>query len=265
MNKAYAISKFSAIYKDDCVNGAVRAKLIKLLKNQDMVSWSKREESGRIDRKAFPRFAAGSAAIFARRALGEADTAAVSVMVDCSYSMKDSTNTSQGLPKCALAQQLVIQLAKVFSKTDAAFSITGFKGRARTNRYGDVEMEVQSLELVPFKGWGESIQTAAPRLGAMYDAVDKGTPDYAGVLHGINDIAARPERRKVLFIITDAEAYYPPHMQYLQSLADKRGVKIIALGISTDDAAKCFRNAARVDSIENLSQQAFSRLLETLK
>ena len=144
MYKGDALDNFSRIYKADGVNGAVRAKLIKLLKNQDTVSWSTREESGRIDRKAFPRFATGSAAIFSRRTLGEADTAAVSIMVDCSYSMLDSA-AGQGKPKCALAQQLIIQLSKVFSKTDAAFSITGFRGRTRSNMYGDVELDVQSL------------------------------------------------------------------------------------------------------------------------
>jgi hypothetical protein len=39
--------------------GATRANLLKLLRSIDTVGWSRREESGRLDRRAFGRFACG--------------------------------------------------------------------------------------------------------------------------------------------------------------------------------------------------------------
>ena len=91
---------FSAKYNNQPSGlGATRASLLRLLRSLDLVGWSTHEESGRLDRKAFTRFAVGSTAVFSKRQHIEAERSAVSVLIDCSGSMDND-----GLKSVTIAQ-----------------------------------------------------------------------------------------------------------------------------------------------------------------
>ena len=58
LDKAEGIARFEREFKANQVGmGATKANLIRLLKSVDLVGWSSHEESGRLDRKAFSRYA----------------------------------------------------------------------------------------------------------------------------------------------------------------------------------------------------------------
>jgi nitric oxide reductase activation protein len=131
---------------------ATRAKLLQVLRSLDYVGWSKQEESGRLDRRALTRYATGQANIFSRREVVEADTAAVSVLVDCSASMCGK--------EIQCAQAIAIQLSAILSKSNASFEVNGFHGgdysdQVRGSNGNSASTEV--VEFIPFKRWTEPL------------------------------------------------------------------------------------------------------------
>jgi cobalamin biosynthesis protein CobT len=104
--------------------GATRANLLKLLRSIDTVGWNRREETGRLDRRAFGRFATGEVNIFSRRDYTEAERAAVEVLVDCSSSMRGR--------EILEAQHIAINLGNLFDKAKVSFQVDGFRSGGRT-------------------------------------------------------------------------------------------------------------------------------------
>jgi len=244
--------------------GATRAHLLRILRSNDLVSWSSREESGRLDRKAFTRYACGEANIFSKREVREAELSAVSIMIDCSGSM-----TYGG--EIALAGQVAVQLCKIFDKANAEFSVTGFYGgddaqvQSATGASRDIAVRVEKPVFIPFKKWGESLSKASAKLGGIAQCAQGSTPDYSSIALAIEDLALRKEPRKVLFLLTDANGYNQAHMKYLQQLADKQRITLIAIGIGHTEVAQCFTHAENVTNIQELTSASLNKVLKVLK
>lgn len=244
--------------------GATRANLQRLFRSIDFMGWSTHEESGRLDRRALTRFASGSANIFSRRTMVEAETSAVSVLIDCSGSMK--AGDKEGSRRIEIAQQIAIHLSKLFQQSRVPFSVTGFRsGTSSDVVSGDLYAITESPAFIPFKRWGKSLQASIATMGAIHKSAGGGTPDYSALFNAITELNARPETRKILFLLTDADCYKVKHMQHIQKLADKLGVVIVAIGIGRTDVQSCFVNAVNVHNIESLASIAFNQLLKAVE
>jgi len=261
MNKAFCESLYSVILHQP-IDGiaATKAKLLAALRSIDLVGWSTREESGRLDRKAYTRFASGQANIFSRREYKEADTAAVSILIDCSYSMCWKINETTDTSRISVAQAIAIQIANIIKNSNASFEITGFQG----SNFTENDVEKERVRFIPFKQWGESLQRAACKLGAMQQLATQGTPDYSAVRQKLEELSLRQESRKVFFLITDADSYTVSHMQYLQEFADKRKINIVAIGIGDTQVPLCFRNANNVSNKKDMASKAFGNMLKAI-
>jgi cobalamin biosynthesis protein CobT len=244
--------------------GATRANIMRLLRSLDLVGWSSHEESGRLDRKAFTRFSTGSTNIFAKRQYVEAEKSAVSIMIDCSGSMGADN-------KIGVAESVCIQLARILDKANVAFNVTGFYGGATYNRANEsgankqIEARTEIATLIPFKLWNENLAKASAKMGSISQWANGSTPDYAGVSLAIEDISKRPENRKILFLLTDADGYCKPHMRQLQKVADKIGIKLIAIGIGDTQVDQCFTNSQNVVNVNDLASASFNKLLKQLQ
>lgn len=263
-DKADCESKFSYIFNTQHSGlGGVRANITRLLRSVDLVGWSTHEENGRLDRRAFTRFAVGSTSIFSRRQHVEATKSAVSILIDCSGSMNDNG-------RIKVAQEVAIQLSKILDKANVSFSVTGFKGKREADvdrlREGDFAQVIsEQTWFVPFKTWKESLHKSSAKLGAMSQCADSGTPDYSALTLAIEDVARQEEQRKILFLLTDADGYNTTHMKRVQSLADKLNVKLVAIGIGKTQVAECFDVAENVTNISDLASTSFGKLLKELR
>jgi cobalamin biosynthesis protein CobT len=247
--------------------GATRSAILKLLRSIDLIGWSSHEDSGRLDKKGFARYAAGNANVFKRRDVHEATASCVSVLIDCSGSM-----SYDGGGRIAVASEVAVQLAKIFNKAKISFAVTGFNGnddsvsvRASGANTVHENLSVEEIHWIPFKAWGESLQRAAPKLGSIQEWTGYSTPDYSALSYAIDDIAKRPESRKILFILTDADGYNKTHIRHLQKLATKQGVTIIAIGIEDEGVNQVFDHAASIKHTHELASTAFNKLLHTLR
>ena len=266
LDKTYCETNFSLKYNTQVSGlGATRANLLRLLRSIDLVGWSSHEESGRIDRKALTRFACGSTAVFSRRQVIEAQRSAVSVLIDCSGSMSDHN-------AIATAESVTIQLARLLDKANVEFSVTGFHGHKAsisTDASGanaeNLYARYEAPTFIPFKRWNEPMVKCAAKLGSIHQWADSSTPDYSSISLTIDELGRRDEDRKVLFLITDADGYNTEHMKYLQRVADKVGVRIVAIGIGRTDVRLCFRNGEDVQSINDLASVGFNKILKEVK
>jgi cobalamin biosynthesis protein CobT len=262
MNKHPYEQIYASILRDP-IHGiaATRAKLMQVLRSLDYVGWSKQEESGRLDRRALTRYATGQANIFSRREVVEADTAAVSVLVDCSASMRGK--------EIQCAQAIAIQLSSILSKSNASFEVNGFHGGDYGNGIkgyggGGSSACTELVEFIPFKRWNEPLHRAAANLGLMDKLASNGTPDYSAIYLKLEELSRRTESRKILFLLTDAECYNTRHISYLQEFADKRGIRIAAIGIGQTEVGKCFRNAENVMQVSDIATKSFGNLLKAI-
>lgn len=259
ISQATARSIFSKHYNAP-IAGGVKTAVAKMLRSLDLVGWSTHEDSGRVDRRAFTRYATGSTNVFSRRTYKEADLSAVHVLVDCSGSMSDEAGT---------VQATLIQLARTLDECKTPFAITGFRGdNVKVYSKSDIGQsaeytEGELLTVIPFKAWGESIHKASAKIGSYTDKITDCTPDFSGLKFAITDVSKRPERKKVVFIITDADEFSIVGAHYLHELADKLGVKIVALGVGSDLVGEVFRNSVVVKT--GLDTSAFKLLANNLK
>ena len=254
--------------------GAVKVAITRLLRSIDFIGHSRNEDSGRFDRKAIVKFVAGSANVFSRREFKEADTAAVEVMIDVSGSMGD-----YGSKKIGIASVVANQFSAIFEKTGTPYAIIGFDGRSvseqliaggasASNTTGSTWSKcvyTEQVNLYRFKDWHETRRTAALKLGAISRTPNGGTPDFGGVYLAIDELSKRTERRRILFLLTDAEGYDMNNMKHLQTVADKLKITIVAIGIGTNDAKQAFTNAAAVHNTDDLGSVAFTKLLAGIK
>jgi cobalamin biosynthesis protein CobT len=267
LDKSSCEARFAELAQQKTVNmGATRASLIRLLKSLDLVSWSNHEESGRLDRRAFTRFAVGDKNIFSRREVSEATTSAVSMLIDCSGSMNDNA-------EIITAQEIAVQLARLLDRANCEYSVTGFYGsQSGTMIQGSGALPMASTAIptefvtfIPFKLWNESLQRAAAKLGSMHQWARASTPDYSAIMTKLEELAWRKEDRKILFLLTDACGYFPEHMKHLQRFADKHGIKLVVIGIGSTQVESIFTNAVNVRNLQALASTAFNKLLATVK
>ena len=256
-------------YERDLANvpqgmAATRTNLQRLLHSIDFVGWSKSEESGKLDRRALTKFANGSVNVFSRREHVQAETSAVSILIDCSGSMNDgSTVANDFTSRIRIAQQISVQLSKMLQQARVPFAVNGF--RNGVSDYLGNGGSTERPHFIPFKPWRKTLQQSIPTLGAISSCAQGGTPDYTAIANAIEELALRPEHRRILFILTDAEGYVREHMQHLQKVADKLGVVIVAIGIQSLSVTRCFRNAVNVDNLQDLCKTAFNQLLKVVQ
>ena len=226
--------------------GVTRSNLLKLLRSIDTVGWNRREESGRLDRRAFGRFATGEVNIFSRRDYVEAERAAVEVLVDCSSSMEIDN-------RIFLAQDIAIQLGNIFDKAKVSFAVDGF----RSTR--------SPFEVIPFKQWNESFRKAAKKLGQIGSFACGTTPDYSATQYALSQLATRPEAKKILFLLTDANGYKRAEVEQVKSTAQALGITIVAVGIGNTEVEDLYTNAVNVRSVRDLAGKAFNALIKAVQ
>lgn len=244
--------------------GATRANLMRVLRSVDLVGWSSHEESGRVDRKAFTRFATGSTAVFSKRQHVEATKSAVSILVDCSGSMNEYS-------RIKTAESVAIQLSRILDKSDVSFSVTGFYGHTGvTDLQGGGATPISNHALaeqvvfVPFKTWKENLARASAKLGSIRQWARNSTPDYSALTIMVEELSRREEQRKILFLLTDADRFNKSHVRHVQKMADKLNVKIVAIGMGDTEVPKVFSNGENVKDVSDLASTSFNKLLKEL-
>jgi len=202
----------------------------------------------------------------------EAENSAVTVLVDLSCSMQRGVVVKDGekISRIQVVRDVTIQLSRLLDRAKVDFNVTGFfQSRADTHtevetHNGDTHgFRGEDCVFVPFKQWNETLVRCVAKLGAITNFCQGATPAYTAIERSLIDLSKQDSKRKILFILTDAEAFEGPHIKHLDDLAERLGIKMVAVGIQTSDVV-VFKHHTTVMNLQGLGEQAFAKLLQTL-
>jgi hypothetical protein len=239
------------------VPSSVTTALRRLLSGTDELGNSFREESGRVDRKAFPRFATGDENIFSRRTRREGNDSAVSILLDLSASM-----SQKGIEH---AQRVVIHLGSLLDSCRAQWACTGYYtlNVEYIMKNDEVESSLENVSFIEIKTFKQSTLQAAAELGSLQKLCYGKTPDFAAPILHLREIDALSVRKKVLILLTDATTLVPDQCKYVSDFADKLHINLVVIGINAGHRISAYGDAAvDVKNPEDLSKKAFSHLLK---
>jgi len=234
--------------------GVIKLAFKRLLTSVDIVGRNKREESGRLDRKAFTRFACGEQSIFSRRDVKEAVKSSVSVLIDVSFSTV-ADNVIQNL------QNIAINLAKILEECGVDYEINAFNGESDVEHNG---VQYQDINYYQVKPYNKPLRACIPALGSITLLGGDGTPDYSAIQFTIEELSTRHDDRKVLILLTDADAYRESHIKLLDALAKRLNIVLIAIGVGNTRVEQVFTHAVNIKDTNDLFSGSFSKILNTL-
>lgn len=227
-----------------------------------------RTKSGRLDgvvdskRMAFA--AMGSLEYHRKTVQGLAVDTAVSIVVDCSSSMK------QG--RIQICQQVAVILEQAFAGTDVVHEILGYttgggndldpsvvlaqKAHAAAGR----KLPIQSVSMYVFRPFGARSVDAMDSLGAITAMPMSGTPTSQAILLAHNRLARRKERRHVIIVLTDGESDDSARTQRAVAAVERCGVTVVGIGINNTAVHNEFGHAVVVHNARDLPALMVSTL-----
>lgn len=256
------------------IKGTVRSnvnvmknKLRRSLMAKDQRNWDFGRELGRLDSKRLVSAYQGSPTVFKQREDREELDTAVILLVDLSGSMCGSKTTT--------STQCLVALSECFEGTFIKYQIQGFhnsyvyseryhsySGEGRYHRYEPAVTEV-------FKAFDQSLRTARPQIAGLKYKVGGNNSDYDFVAAALAELMVRPERRKVLFTLSDgypaceSDAPYTEHTRHIKECVQgyhKKGVECVGIGIKSDAVRKIYPDYAVVNDVNELSSTVFGKL-----
>ena len=131
---------------------------------------------------------------------------------------------------------------------------TGRRLRGKHHRDGGVHIDV-------FKNWEEPMRKALPRFSSVQ--ATGGTPLSDGIQYAMQELSGRPERHRVILVLTDGCPNCPSVVRRQIRLAKEAGVTIVGVGISSG----CYQvphqfpdNHVAVERISDLPQNMLAVL-----
>lgn len=189
----------------------IRRNIERALVSTQERTWRGGYEEGQLDGRALVRGMTGSANIYRRRQdTPELDTSVMLVL--------DGSASMNGEP-ARLAFQSAIALSEVFEKVDIPFSVAMFNTYAHeTNEYkhgykkglrnADMGQRGHAISTWLLKDYDETLRRSRDRIELYSGAVRRGSANTDGdslmyLYH--NYVASRPEKRKVMLVMSDGE------------------------------------------------------------
>ena len=222
--------------------GALRARLQGLLASVKRSSRTPARRGKRFDPRRLIRARTGDPRVFVAKKPGVAVNTAVQILLDRSGSMSRRMKLAR---ESALACSLALE--GISGVAVAASAFPGFTA--------DVE---------PLSRFGQTVRATAGRYAAV--AADGGTPMIEALLWGAEQLAMRPEPRKVCLVVTDGYPYDRETTAELVRRCWAGNIEVLGIGIGTDpEAMKAVFPVTRVvDSVNDLAEAMFTMLRETL-
>jgi cobalamin biosynthesis protein CobT len=236
-------------------------------------------DRGRLDDTMLSEVRTGSRHVFAETVKGIDLDTAIEALIDLSGSMSDGDTSG-----CAAyyAKRTAIALAESWEPLRVPYEVIGFHNAHSRGagwgrpRGGDPDTVHRApFDFMIFKAWGERLAQCRERFTAIrgYEDNADGEAVYAAACR----LAVRPEKRKILMVISDG---YPAHagvdmgklnahLKMVVKMITNAGIEVIGFGAGTD-APKQFYNKSTgasnviVKDLNQLAATLFSVMRERL-
>ena len=250
----------------------LRRKLERALIAKQTRDWDVAKEHGRLDTKRLTAAVAGRPNVFKVRTDRQEMDTAVTLLIDLSGSMTRSK-------RIQTARQCAIAIAEAVDRTGIKYEILGFDNqfgamwsaeyrkayRAKSGSYNRTE----PLRMSVFKHFEERLFEAKGAIGSIVAMADGNNADGEAVLHAYDRLSARPEKRKVMMVLSDgwpaADGY--GHEQHLLEVCrdiEASDVELVGIGIQSDAVERFYSKHVVVNDIKDLEGEVMNQLSKLL-
>lgn len=219
-----------------------RRKLELLIQAQRRIEWDFQKEAGKINSKMLCQAYQGNPFSFKIKQNAPDMDTAISVLVDMSSSMHG--------PRSNAAFETSVVLFDCFTKIGIPFELLGFNESGHHN-------------IFVFKSFKDRAFDVRKFLPGLRRLVAGGTPAGQALLVTNNRLVVRPEKRKIMFVLTDGQ---PDNMEYSLEVikkAEARGIDVVGVGIQID-VSKMFKNSIMVKNPQDLATNILKVLSDLL-
>lgn len=184
---------------------AMRRKMSTILQARSQVHYRGDCEEGDLDATALAQLRHGERRVFAQKTQAQKLDTAVTLLVDCSGSMRDNTDKGD----CAYyAQRTAIALAETLSAVNVPFEVLGFDNEhtyAKSLPPGCTRWA--PFRIRAFKAFGDNLRKVRARFAHIRGYDNNGDGD--SLRFAARRLAQRPEARKLLIVISDGRPNGP--------------------------------------------------------
>jgi uncharacterized protein YegL len=248
--------------------GTVSRILRRSLQSLSRDRWKSGRQDGIIDDKKIANVILGSTEVFKKKVQAPEIATAVSILIDCSGSMKGR--------EIAICQQMATILQASFAGTPVRYEIIGFT-TAREEEFPEksrimvealkqkrLNPQINAVAIYEFKAFDAPHQIALTTIGNMQMTRMGGTPTGPAILAAHERLSRRQERRHVMMVLTDGEPDNATLCSKAVESVEGCGVTVVAIGIGTRATERCFRNSVTIDKASDVPAVVLSKLQNIL-
>lgn len=264
------------------VSGTVnvmRAKLRRALLSKENRDWDFGRQQGRLDTKRLTSAYNGAESVYKMRKDRDEFDTAVHMLVDLSGSMAGE--------KMSVAGAAAIAFCECLEGSGIKFQVSGFDNSGSTEEHmkmyrkahasGKVYHRYEPLNTIIYKSFDERLQEAKPALSVLPHSAGGNNSDADAVLWAYNQLKDRPQKRKVLIVLSDGQpANDGINIDWSRSSSILMGalkssiqevsksVECVGIGICTDHVKTIYPNSVSIKQVSDLSGVVFNKLSEIL-
>ena len=259
----------------------MKAKLRRALMAKENRDWDFGREFGKLDTKRLVAGSMGSSVVYKqRKERYELDTA-VHFLIDLSGSM--------GGRKIQVARDAAVAFSECLEGTQIRYQISGFDNGGGTDGLDRLVREAQKgskkyhryepLNLFKFKDFNQSLQLAKGSVAAISECSSGNNSDRDAVVWAYHELLQRPEKRKILFVLSDGQPAndtinvsddYSARSTLVMGLKNaidecgQNGVECVGIGILADHVKDIYPKSVSITKVEDLSGAIFNQLSSLL-
>ncbi len=268
----------SVIYRElmlECGSrvGTMRRKLERALAARENDDYEGGKRRGKLSRRAPSAIIQGKRNIYKQKQPCDGLNTALAILVDCSHSMKEK--------RMRVAAQAMVALAEVLDPMDIAFEVSGFAAQRHISkkmnalhRRGNIGyVRIGPTDLYVLKSFDERLRQCRTTMGGVMEACSGLTPDGPAILMQWDRLKLRPEKRKVMLVLTDGEPKWrgdfgcPQQQQFTRDAIQyciNEGCEMIGLGIMHDGPRHLYPKYAIVHDIDDVAKNIMDQVATTL-
>jgi cobaltochelatase CobT len=269
-NKAFTVgdpSNYEKLVSKTRSNVAVmKTKLRRALLAKQQRDWDFGKQAGRLDTKRLVSGYQGNQSVYKTRTDRMEEDTAVTFLVDLSGSMHGR--------RVEVAQMCAIAFAQCLEGTQISYSIQGFDVDCiPVDASGGSWARKDANIMYRFKEFDEPLRKAKACLGNMHNTGMRNNADRDALVYAINDLRSRPEKRKVLIVLSDGSPAHSSdytrqelirHAKVAIEDGAKVGVQSVGIGIQDNCVTKIYKDNVVVNDINELSGTMFNKLSKLL-
>ena len=240
------------------ITGVIKTKLVNSLRAHVRRRWVGGKEEGKVDSRRLYKAVLGvDTAVYKQRTDKVHLDTAVCFAIDHSGSMAGR--------KLDLAGQAAIVMGDALNQLKIPFAVYGYS--TENPKSAPIDKSPYSrwsgLWIRYYRDFGESWESGASRLSGASHNVKNNTLDAESIKHGIRKLLARPEKRKILFVLNDGMPHpgygdvgrCQQHLHDVLASAKAVGVEVVGFGIQDDDVKQYYANYVVIRRLEDLAAE----------